>query len=601
MRLSDASVAVLLGLACAGVARGADSGNLIGIHFWGDRNDATPAAMLDSVNRGAWDTEIVNTANLQYGGWKDEDVVDPLYQKFRTDYHVTPITRLGYYWGKTLPAPGTPEYAGWASYIVNNVVGRMKDSAHIWQMGNEPNLTDEATNWPSQHIDPASYATLYRSVRSAIHAPSLQGAAGAHQLLVAPPSPGGVAGTRWMDGNAWLDGVLANIPANEVDGVALHAYGGGADANSSLVTFHQSLVSQLAVIDNRGLANVPVYLTEWNRNSSLGDANQEAVTADFVRKAAAFLDRWNRTPGNHNIVGTSWFVYDGSTNGSGAWDSYSIEYWKANGNSQGSAGDLYTAFQQVSRAGYQSGIAGSRPIPASVTMIDDFETGDGHFTWSPTQSPTTTGASGTSFKVRNSDDSYTKGYCQKIGIVDAAAAGGWYVRYVSNGGSPTGSTAINLTSGATDGSIGFFLRVYTVGGVQATDVANPPTMQVAMTMDVGSAGTRTEQGVWRDIVADGQWHFYEWNLDLLADWTQWKSATGAVLNNSSGVFPTSGQVTLDSILFKGGDFSAEFMLDSVMVNSAGSLSVMDYVPEPGALGVFGVSLMGMLRGRRVLR
>ena len=44
----------------------ADSDSLLGIHFWGDRTDATPATMLDSVNRGGWDVEIVNTGNPQW-------------------------------------------------------------------------------------------------------------------------------------------------------------------------------------------------------------------------------------------------------------------------------------------------------------------------------------------------------------------------------------------------------------------------------------------------------------------------------------------------------------------------------------------------------
>src|SRR3954454_11387364 len=93
------SAAAAVAMAVTG-ARAADSDALVGVHFWGDRGDATPATMLVSVTRGAWDLEIVNTANLQFGGWKDEDVVDPLYQNFKNAYHVTPITRLGYYWGK---------------------------------------------------------------------------------------------------------------------------------------------------------------------------------------------------------------------------------------------------------------------------------------------------------------------------------------------------------------------------------------------------------------------------------------------------------------------------------------------------------------------
>src|SRR5690242_763989 len=126
------------------IASAADSDSLVGIHFWGDRNDTTPATMLDSVNRGGWDVEIVNTGNPQ---WNDVDVVGPLYQNFKATYNVTPVTRLGYYWGETLPAPGTPEYNNWPSYIANNVVSPLKNTAHLWQMGNEPNPIGEATNW----------------------------------------------------------------------------------------------------------------------------------------------------------------------------------------------------------------------------------------------------------------------------------------------------------------------------------------------------------------------------------------------------------------------------------------------------------------------
>jgi hypothetical protein len=573
----------------------ADSGNLVGIHFWGDRNDATPSVMLDSVGRGAWDLEIVNTANLQFGGWKDEDVVDPLYQKFKTDYNVTPITRLGYYWGRTLPAPGTPEYAGWASYIASNVVGRMKNTAHLWQMGNEPNLHGEATNWVDQKITPGAYAALYQEVRNAIRTPGLQGTAGAHKLLVAPVSPGGVAGDRWMDGSQWLDQALAAIPAAEVDGVAIHAYGGGATAWQSMVDFHKAVVQQLRVIDGRGLSHVPVYLTEWNRISSLGDANQEGITADFARKAMKFIDRWNRTPGNHNIVGTNWFVYDGTNNGTGGWDGYSIEYWKANGNPQGHPGDLYMAFHDIARAGYRSGVEGTRPIPSSVRFIDDFEAATpARFS---SVSVTSSGMSG--FITRQDEDSYTKGFSTKFVATDNAAAGGWYARLpTTTAATPATNTAIPLTEGQ-DGFVGFFLRVYTVNGVQATDMATPATtMQVAISMDVAADNSRTEQGVWRPIIADGEWHFYEWNLDGLADWTQWRNGAGAVIGNSTGAFPTIGNVWLDSILIRGGDHNAEFMFDSIMVNSAGSLAAMDYVPEPGGLAVLGIGGIALLRRSR---
>src|SRR5205814_4423070 len=99
--------------------------------------------------------------------------------------------------------------------------------------------------------------------------------------------------------------------------------------------------------------------------------------------------------------------------------------------------------------------------PSYVQLIDDFETGDGHFaaaTPAPSGSPTTTGTSASSFKARQNDtDSYSKFFAHKIGIVDDPAnANGWYVRYVSGGGSPSSNSAIPLTPGV-DGYIGFFL------------------------------------------------------------------------------------------------------------------------------------------------
>jgi hypothetical protein len=573
-------------------ASAADSDALVGIHFWGDRNDATPATTLDSVNRGGWDVEVVNTGNPE---WNDVDVVGPLYQNFKTNYNVTPVTRLGYYWGKTLPAPGSPEYANWPSYIANNVVSPLKGAAHIWQMGNEPNLMGEATNWTNQQITPGEYATLYQSVRSAIQSPSLVGTAGAHKLLVAPVSPGAAGGDRWMAGTTWLDQTLAAIPAPQVDGVALHAYGGGTTARDAILGFRNSLLDQIAVVDNRGLGSVPLYVTEWNRSTPIG-SGQEAVTAQFARDALKFLDRWNRTPGNHNVVSSGWFVYDGTSTGSGQWDSYSIEYYKNQGSA--GSGDLYTAFYDSARMGYKAGVSGTRPLPSTVSFVDDFETATGQFA-SATPSPSGPGSSGTagtttaSFKVRQKDtDSYTKFYSDKIGIVDdPAVSTGWTVRYLSGGGSPSGKPTIPLTGG-TDGYVGFYLRVYTVNGSEnLTPAAGNMTAQIVLDTDAGS-GNLSDAGVARTIVADGEWRLYEWSLDAAADWTSFAGSDGLLGTNGN---INTGSVTVDSILFKGGNFNVELLLDSVMRNSAGSLSVMS-VPEPTGAAAAAAALLGIAAG-----
>ena len=213
----------------------------------------------------------------------------------------------------------------------------MKNTAHLWQLGNEPNLNGEAIDWANQQITPA-HTRVYRDPRNAINAPALAGPAGDAQSLVAPVSPGGVInGVRWISGNDWLDQTLAAIPAAEVDGIALHSYGGQPTARRSSQDFRKGLLDQLDVIDGRGLGHVPVYLTEWNRGTQIGSAGDEAVTADFVRQSMKFLDRWNP----RRATTTSWHqvvrLRLAGQRRTG-WDTYSIEYWKTHGG--GGAGDL---------------------------------------------------------------------------------------------------------------------------------------------------------------------------------------------------------------------------------------------------------------------
>src|SRR5207237_9755858 len=142
-------------------------------------------------------------------------------------------------------------------------------------------------------------------------------------------------------------------------------------------------------------------------------------------------------------------------------------------------------------------------------------------TRTPTQSPTSAGASPSSFKVRIADDPYTNSYAQKIGIVDDASnPNGWYVRHVSGGGAPSANEAIPLTAGP-DGSIGFFLRVLTNSAP-----ASPLSTQLILDSGATGGGADSDAGVARSIVADGDWHYYEWDLDSPSDWTAWRDASG---------------------------------------------------------------------------
>ena len=150
-----------------------------------------------------------------------------------------------------------------------------------------------------------------------------------------------VSGVRWISGTDWLGQAIDNIPAAEIDGFALHSYGG------TVTDFNNGYADQLNVIDAKGHGYKPAYTTEWNRFATPGSASEEATAAQLCRDAFADVNNWNADPCHHNVVSMSWFVYDTDQQAGGGWNGYSIEYWKTNGNPAGNSGDLYTAYQQT--------------------------------------------------------------------------------------------------------------------------------------------------------------------------------------------------------------------------------------------------------------
>jgi PKD repeat protein len=345
------------------VARGADCPYLYGIHWWGYTSgqgiDSTPATLLDCPAYGGWSLETVLTHSAS---WWSASYFAPLYADLYNNKNMSLITRIDYDWGQTVPSPTNPNYASWPA-AVRGVADTLGNQCHIWIVGNEPNIVGEGNGWPDGQITPSAYAQIYRNVRAAVHA-GAPSPAGPHRVLVAPPSPGSVIpGVRWMDGNQWLGAVIDNIPHDEIDGFAIHAYGFG------VVDFRSGYTSQLNLIDNKGLWDRPVYLTEWNRYTTPGSASAEAVTAQFIRDAFADVHAWNNTPGGHNIICMTWFVYDSNQQAGGSWDGYAIEYWRNAGNPLGSPDDIFTAFEQTVDLRYPAGIDGTPMLPPIANFV----------------------------------------------------------------------------------------------------------------------------------------------------------------------------------------------------------------------------------------
>ena len=350
----------------------ADSPWIYGIHWWGHWEgqpiDATPGQLFNCPTYGGWTVETIITHSDYH--WTAPFFL-PLYQELYTNKNMSIITRIDYEWGETVPSLSEPYYSGWADSCVD-VVNTLGPYCHIWQIGNEANVMSEARNWPENRIYPAQYAQVYRDVRNAIHASANGSPAGEHIVCIAAPSPGGAGGLRWMSGADWLGQVLDAIPDDEIDGVGIHSYGG------SISGFHESYSTLLAELTTRGLHDVPVYMTEWNRPGVIGDAASEAASAQFCRDSFADVHHWNQTPGNHNIVCLAWFVYDANQQAGEYWGRYAIEHWRTDGNPLGDPGDLFTAFQHAVAQHYPAGAVGNpgytggRPIsPGAVAITAD--------------------------------------------------------------------------------------------------------------------------------------------------------------------------------------------------------------------------------------
>ena len=181
---------------------------------------------------------------------------------------------------------------------------------------------------------------------------------------------------------------------------------------------------------------------------------------------------------------------------------------------------------------------GGVPAPGS-TVITGFDApGDeGYFASSITAGGQTTISASSSADQTNLT-AHRGGGSQRL---DIDAGDGWTLRHLSGGATPAGNLAF-----AADGYVGFWLKTETPG----------LTVQVALD-DPSTA----DRGVLRQVIPDGQWRLYEWNLDDESQWEGWVSGDGVI---------TGPTVTLDSIfLYGSGD--ALVYLDTVAHNPSGSL------------------------------
>jgi hypothetical protein len=353
--------ALLLAVGCAEGAASDESGSLntgrgsvdisadtlMGVHSAGNPEGSDLFAMMDG-HRGF----TVELAYSEDPSWMP-DIASRLQRL--TDRGLTAILRLDYTRDLNIPPPGQED--GFVSYVRDTVIPQVGGSTHIFVIGNEPNMYDGCRHSPD-NCTPEHYADVYRRVRGAV--------SGDYLFLVAGVSPGPADAYRHMNGNEYLRRVLGALRPGEVDGYAMHAYGGGNEEQSvSMFTGHVS--SQLGVLGSTGHGGAAVFITEMNRQTT-GGVEDETITAGFLRRAYAWVNEHNRG-GTQDIVGACWFVYEASAD----WRTYSLLGLKNGGDDDMdlAGSDVWHAFRASAREGFPPGeMQGGFPPPADPTPAD---------------------------------------------------------------------------------------------------------------------------------------------------------------------------------------------------------------------------------------
>jgi len=181
----------------------------------------------------------------------------------------------------------------------------------------------------------------------------------------------------------------------------------------------------------------------------------------------------------------------------------------------------------------------------------------------------------------------------KLTIVDNPAQAGsppgtaYSIRHIPNSGANVQPTNPQF---ATDGYVGFFLKA---------DVAAAAAMlQVAPLLEDAGGTLAASGGILRDVIADGQWHRYQWNLD---DPNDFPNTFESFFGGTPAAETLDAMASFDAIaiISRGvdGASSAVINIDQIGYDNAGPL-----VPEPttlviGLLG--GLSSLAMIRRRAV--
>lgn len=240
----------------------------------------------------------------------------------------------------------------------------------------------------------------------------------------------------------------------------------------------------------------------------------------------------------------------------------------------------------LAAAGLCLGVA--QASSAAPVIIQDYEAPgnlDAPFNLFPDHSGSSVGIDGTADANNHNATTGANGTAASAELIiphlatesPTAAGWQWQLRFIPNNGGSSDATNPLFTS---TGSVGYYLKV---------DSSVTPTLLTAPLLEPAGGTGASTGGVLKEIIKDGQWHLYQWNMDNAGDFP---NTFNTFYGGGLGDTTLEDSVSFDSI--------------AIVASTAGSATVgideIHYdnspIPEPSSVAVFGLALGALMRRRR---